>query len=49
MDDGKDEVAVIDVSEENAKQKEVDMDFKTMVLNTAEGLVYMYFSSWRSL
>ena len=48
MDDGKVEVGVIDVSEENAKQKEVEMDFNTMVLNTAEGLVYMYFSSWRS-
>ena len=37
MDDGQDEADVIDVSEKDAEQKEVEMDFNTLIQTTAAG------------
>ena len=37
MDDGQDEADEIDVSEKDAEQKEVEMDFNTLILTTAAG------------
>ena len=34
MDDGQDEAGAIDVSEEDAEQKEVEMDFNTALIQT---------------
>lgn len=48
MDDGQDEADAMKVSEKDAEQKEVEMDFNTLIQTTAAGQVCMYFSSWRS-
>lgn len=37
MDDGQDEADAIDVSEKDAEQKEVEMDFNTLIQTTATG------------
>lgn len=37
MDDGQDEADAIDVSEKDAEQKEVEMDFNTLIQTTAPG------------
>ncbi|XP_073255881.1 uncharacterized protein [Porites lutea] len=38
MDDGQDEASAIDVSEEDAEQKEVEMDFNALIQTTAAGV-----------
>ena len=37
MDDGQDEADTINVSEKEAEQKEVEMDFNTLIQTTAAG------------
>lgn len=37
MDDGQDEASAIDVSEEDAEQKEVEVDFNALIQTTAAG------------